>query len=58
MDIDITVENPRHACRGVSCLTVDGTVVSGTQVSGTSGQVFKIPLALLHQGAFVRAELG
>jgi len=62
MDIDITVENPRHVCRGVSRLTVDGKLVdgtqsSGTQVTGTSGKVYKIPLALLHQGALVRAEL-
>lgn len=48
MDIDIIVENPRGACRGVTSLTVDGTAVEGN----------RIPLAQLRHGAIVRAELG
>ena len=47
MNIDITVENPRHICRGVRSLTVDGKSVDGNRV----------PLSLLRDGAVVRAEL-
>jgi N,N'-diacetylchitobiose phosphorylase len=47
MNIDITVENPRHVCRGARSLTVDGTPVDGN----------RIPLSLLRDGAVVRAEL-
>lgn len=47
MNIDITVENPRHVCRGVRSLIVDGKSVDGNRV----------PLSLLRDGAVVRAEL-